>query len=61
MPREKIGGPDKDAEQDDDVSEGYEDVNWYAVRGRGGSEADKWESVISDVCENKELLEVEET
>ena len=59
--REDIDEPDEDAEQDDNVSNGDEDVNLYAVRGGGSSEADKWKSVRSDGDKDKESLEAEET
>ena len=39
---EDIDRPDKDAERDDNVSDGDKDVDGDAVRGSGGSEADKW-------------------
>ena len=41
---EYIEGPNKDAERDDDVSNGDEDVDREAVRGGGVSEAEKWEN-----------------
>ena len=44
MSGEEIDGPDEDAEQDDDVSDGDEDVDRDAVKGSGNSGADEWES-----------------
>ena len=41
--REEINGTDEDAEQDEYVSYGDEDIVQDAVRGSGGSEAEKWE------------------
>ena len=49
---EEIDGTDKNAERDDNVSDGCEDVDWYTVRDSGGSEAEKWESDRSDGAEN---------
>ena len=41
---EEIDRPDKDAERDNDVSDGDEDVDWDTLWGGGGFEADEWES-----------------
>ena len=46
--REEVDGPDKDAEQDNDVSDWDEDIDRDAIRGGGGSEAEKCESGRSD-------------
>ena len=39
---EEINGPDENAEQDNNASDGENDVNRDAVRGGGGSEVDTW-------------------
>ena len=59
--REDIDKTGEYAEQDDNVSNGDEDVNLYAVRGGGSSEADEWKSFRSDGDKDEELLEAEET
>ena len=59
--REDIDKTGEDAEQDDNVSNGDEDVNSYAVRGGGSSEADEWKSVKSDGDKDEESLEAYET
>ena len=58
---EEIYGPDKDAEQDDEISEGGEDFNQNAVQGGGSYEADEWEIGGIDRDENEELLEAEDS
>ena len=57
---EDINRPDKDAEQDNDVSDGDKNFDRDAVQGSGSSEADKWDSGKSYVYNDEELLEVEE-
>ena len=39
---EDINGTGEDAERDDNVSDGDEDVDWDAIWSGGGSEAYKW-------------------
>ena len=46
--REEIDGSDKTVEQDNNVSDGDEDVNRDIVQDSGGSDADKWEISRSD-------------
>ena len=58
---EETNRTDEDTKRDDDASNGEEDVDWYAVRGGVGYEADKWDSGGSDGDKNKELLEEKET
>ena len=57
MSRKEIDGPKEDAEQDDNVSYGDDDVDQDAVRGGGSSEAEEWESGGSDGDEDEESIE----
>ena len=51
--REEIDGSDKTVEQDNNVSDGDEDVNRDIVQDSGGSDADKWEISRSNGDFNK--------
>ena len=57
---EEIDGTKEDKERDNDVSDGDKDVNRYAIRDGGGSDADEWESGGSDGDKDKGLLETED-
>ena len=54
---EDINRINEDAERDDDVSAGYEDVDRDAIRGGGSSEAEKRYSGGSDKYKDEESLE----
>ena len=57
---EDINIPNEDAERDNNVFDGDEDVDRDAVRGGGGSEADEWETGRIDGDKDEYLLEVED-
>ena len=58
--REDIDGSDNDVEQDANVSDGYEDVNWDTVWGGGGYKAENWESGGSVREKDKDFIETED-
>ena len=56
---EEIDIPDEDTERDNDVFDGYEDVNRDAVLSGSGSEAENWEIGESDGEEDEDSFEAE--